>query len=176
MARSPTDGCGTALPPDARAGGLGRQGSTDATSANSCRTDAGAGRGGARLIDTTPARPVGDASAELAVTSPPSPGAHGSQRPPSSPTYEGRPLPRPEEEVVDQGLGFDLETLVSLRGLLGLFGISAASIGPAACRAGSSSPSATAGSSTVSRGAPGGTTAASSHAATAPGEALISSA
>lgn len=130
----------------------------------------------AGLIDTTPARPVGDASAELAVTSPPSPGAHGSQRPPSSPTYEGRPLPRPEEEVVDQGLGFDLETLVSLCGLLGLFGISAASIGPAACRAGSSSPSATAGSSTVSRGAPGGTTAASSHAATAPGEALISSA
>ncbi len=92
------------------------------------------------------------------------------------PSFEGRPLVRPDEEVVDQGLGFDLETLVSLRGLLGLFGISAASIGPAACGAGSSSPSATAGSSTVSRGAPGGTTAASSHAATAPGEALISSA
>lgn len=72
-----------------------------------------------------------------------------SQRPPSSPSYGGRPLPRPEEEVVDQGLGFDLETLVSLRRLLDLCGIGAASIGPAARGAGSSSPSATSGSSDV---------------------------
>ena len=30
-------------------------------------------------------------------------------------TYEGRPLPRPDDEVVDQGLGFDLGTLLSRR-------------------------------------------------------------
>jgi protocatechuate 3,4-dioxygenase beta subunit len=52
---------------------------------------------------------------------------------PAVPSYEGRPLPRPEEEVVDQGLVFDLDTLVSRRRLLGLFGIGAAGIGLAAC-------------------------------------------
>ncbi|MBM7805009.1 hypothetical protein JOD57_000846 [Geodermatophilus bullaregiensis] len=39
---------------------------------------------------------------------PPNPGALMPQHPPSSPTYEGRRLPRPDEGVVDQGLGFDL--------------------------------------------------------------------
>lgn len=39
------------------------------------------------------------------------------------PAYEGRLLPRPEEEVVDQGAGFDLRTLVSRRGILGLVGL-----------------------------------------------------
>ena len=32
-----------------------------------------------------------------------------------TPTYEGRPLARPDEELVDQGLGFDLDTLVGRR-------------------------------------------------------------
>ncbi|MGK5680552.1 hypothetical protein [Actinoplanes sp. URMC 104] len=39
------------------------------------------------------------------------------------PAHEGRRLPRPDEEVVDQGLGFDLGTLVSRRHLLRGFGL-----------------------------------------------------
>ena len=35
-----------------------------------------------------------------------------------APTYEGRPLPRPDDEVVDQGLGFDVGTLLSRRRML----------------------------------------------------------
>jgi protocatechuate 3,4-dioxygenase beta subunit len=54
-------------------------------------------------------------------------------------SYEGRPLPRPDEEVVDQGLRFDLDTLLSRRRVLGFLGIGAATVGLAACGAGSSS-------------------------------------
>ena len=49
------------------------------------------------------------------------------------PTYEGRPLPRPDDEVVDQGLAFDVATLMSRRRLLGLFGAGAGSALLAAC-------------------------------------------
>jgi protocatechuate 3,4-dioxygenase beta subunit len=35
-----------------------------------------------------------------------------------TPSYRGRPLPRPGEEVVDQGLGFDLGTLMGRRSVL----------------------------------------------------------
>jgi protocatechuate 3,4-dioxygenase beta subunit len=55
-----------------------------------------------------------------------------------SPTYEGRVLARPEEELVDQGLGFDVDTLLSRRRLLAVFGIGAAGLGLAACGVGSS--------------------------------------
>jgi protocatechuate 3,4-dioxygenase beta subunit len=51
----------------------------------------------------------------------------------SGPRYEGRSLPRPGEEFVDQGLGFDVGTLMSRRRLLGLFGVGAATLGLAAC-------------------------------------------
>ncbi len=50
------------------------------------------------------------------------------------PTYEGRPLARPDEEVVDQGLGFDLGTMASRRQLLRGLGLGAAVLGLAACR------------------------------------------
>ena len=50
--------------------------------------------------------------------------------------YEGRALPRPDEEVVDQGLGFDIGTLLSRRKMLTLFGIGAAGLGLAACSSG----------------------------------------
>ncbi|CAM3128250.1 hypothetical protein [Tsukamurella hominis] len=54
-------------------------------------------------------------------------------------TYEGRPLPRPHEEVVDQGLGFDLGTLMSRRRMLAALGIGAAGVGLAACGSGTQS-------------------------------------
>ena len=64
-------------------------------------------------------------------------------------TYEGRPLPRPDEELVDQGLGFDVGTLLSRRRLLAVFGLGAASIGLAACGAGGSTSSSSASSSSA---------------------------
>jgi protocatechuate 3,4-dioxygenase beta subunit len=55
------------------------------------------------------------------------------------PTYEGRPLARPEEEVVDQGLGFDVTTLLTRRQTLRVLGLGAAALGLAACELGSTS-------------------------------------
>ena len=48
-------------------------------------------------------------------------------------TYEGRPLARPDAELTDQGLVFDLGTLVSRRGALRMLGLGAAVLGLAAC-------------------------------------------
>ena len=53
------------------------------------------------------------------------------------PTYEGRRLPKPHEEVVDQGLQFDLGTLQRRRALK-IFGIGIAGTALAACSPGSS--------------------------------------
>jgi protocatechuate 3,4-dioxygenase beta subunit len=61
--------------------------------------------------------------------------------PPSDLTYEGRSLPRPQEELVDQGLGFDVGTLLSRRRMLAVFGIGAAGLGLAACGANAGSTS-----------------------------------
>jgi hypothetical protein len=47
-------------------------------------------------------------------------------------TSEGRALPRPQEELVDQGLAFDVGTLLSRRRLLGMLGLGA-TVGLAAC-------------------------------------------
>src|SRR4030095_2922526 len=47
--------------------------------------------------------------------------------------YEGRLLPRPGDELVDQGLGFDLGTALDRRQLLQIFGVGAAGLGLAAC-------------------------------------------
>ncbi|WP_345750705.1 intradiol ring-cleavage dioxygenase [Microbacterium rhizophilus] len=49
------------------------------------------------------------------------------------PSYEGRPLARPHEEVVDQGAGFDLGTLLNRRALFGLAGLGAGAALLAAC-------------------------------------------
>ena len=64
--------------------------------------------------------------------------------------YEGRPLPRPDEEIDDQGLAFDVDTLMSRRRSLRLFGLGAAAVGLAACSPSTSatSPSSTSASST----------------------------
>jgi len=77
------------------------------------------------------------------------------QNQPSS-IYEGRVLPRPDEELVDQGLGFDVGTLLSRRRLLGMFGIGAATVGLAACGAGSSTSSTSAGASSAAATAASG--------------------
>ncbi|WP_255311850.1 3,4-dioxygenase subunit beta [Streptomyces sp. PTY087I2] len=58
---------------------------------------------------------------------------------PEGPAYEGRPLPHPEEEVVDQGLGFDLGTLHSRRRVLGFLGGVGGMAALAACGSGSTS-------------------------------------
>jgi protocatechuate 3,4-dioxygenase beta subunit len=65
-------------------------------------------------------------------------------------TYEGRPLARPDEEVVDQGLGFDLGTLLGRRQILRAFGLGAATLGLAACGNGSDGGTSTAAGSTSS--------------------------
>lgn len=52
---------------------------------------------------------------------------------PEGPAYEGRLLDRADEEVVDQGAAFDITTLVTRRGILGLAGLGVGAIVLAAC-------------------------------------------
>lgn len=66
--------------------------------------------------------------------------------------FERRALARPDEELVDQGLEFDIGTLLGRRRMLGLLGLGAASMGLAACGGDggeppSGSPTASAGTS-----------------------------
>jgi protocatechuate 3,4-dioxygenase beta subunit len=69
--------------------------------------------------------------------------------PDPSPTFEGRSLPRPDDELVDQGLAFDVGTLLSRRKLLGILGLGAATVGLAACGGTSTGSSATTTSSSI---------------------------
>lgn len=57
---------------------------------------------------------------------------------PRGPAYQGRLLPRPDEEVVDQGLRFDMETLLGRRRMLKALGLGAGVVALAACGAGTS--------------------------------------
>ena len=82
-------------------------------------------------------------------------------------TYEGRPLPRPDDEVVDQGLGFDIGTLMSRRRTLRMLGLGAASLGLVACGDGDATSS---GSTTSSKTTTSTTT--SSSAAAVPTEEI----
>lgn len=62
----------------------------------------------------------------------------------TQPTYEGRPLQYPDEPVFDQGLRFDLDTIMDRRRvlrLLGAAGIASAAIGGTAIRVLGQSPS-----------------------------------
>ena len=52
---------------------------------------------------------------------------------PEGPRYEGRLLDRTDEEVVDQGVSFDIRTLISRRGILGFLGLGAGAVVLAAC-------------------------------------------
>ncbi|MGJ0391037.1 intradiol ring-cleavage dioxygenase [Microbacterium sp. CGR1] len=85
---------------------------------------------------------------------------------PEGPTYEGRLLDRVDEEVIDQGAAFDIRTLVTRRGVLGLAGLGVGAVVLAAC-----APAAT-GTSSTSSSDPTATTEsdASTGTATAAGE------
>jgi protocatechuate 3,4-dioxygenase beta subunit len=89
-------------------------------------------------------------SEPLIVTVPANAGA-------SPPTYQGRLLARPDEEVVDQGLRFDIDTLMDRRRALQLFGyagLSAGVVALAACTpSGIGSPTASPAAATAATGA-----------------------
>src|SRR5699024_9699069 len=68
------------------------------------------------------------------------------------PTYEGRPLPHPEEDVEDQGLAFDVVTVLTRRNLFGLVGAGAAGLTLAACSTGTASSTSSTGSTSTSTG------------------------
>lgn len=62
---------------------------------------------------------------------------------PVGPAYEGRLLPRPDDEIVDQGAGFDIATLVTRRRLLTFVGAGVGAAALAACSTGTSTSTAT---------------------------------
>ena len=59
----------------------------------------------------------------------------------SEPSFEGRPLPNPDEEIFDQGLSFDVGTLLDRRRVLVLAGSSVLGAALAACGLSSTSTS-----------------------------------
>ncbi len=70
-------------------------------------------------------------------------------------TYQGRPLPRPDDEVVDQGLGFDVATLIGRRRMLHALGLGAVTLGLAACGTTSNSGTSATSSPTTAASATG---------------------
>lgn len=72
-------------------------------------------------------------------------------------TYEGRPLTDPTDELVDQGLQFDLGTLFSRRGALQIAGVGVGTITLAAC-----APSASSSSSQSAAASPGAVSSSAS--------------
>jgi protocatechuate 3,4-dioxygenase beta subunit len=84
------------------------------------------------------------------------------------PTYEGRPLADPTEPVFDQGLAFDVETLLDRRQILkamGYGGLAAGIFVVAGCTtASTASPSAAASSTSPASATPGATTNATTAA------------
>lgn len=69
-------------------------------------------------------------------------------QPPVSASFRGRQLPHPDEPVYDQGLRFDLETLLERRRVLRVMGGVAGALGLAAC--GADQPSGTSSTSAAS--------------------------
>ncbi|MGO2660326.1 intradiol ring-cleavage dioxygenase [Mycetocola reblochoni] len=83
---------------------------------------------------------------------------------PEGPAYEGRLLDRADEEVVDQGAPFDIGTLMSRRGVLGLIGVGVGTAALAACSSTASTGGAT---STATASATATATPSASPSATA---------
>lgn len=85
---------------------------------------------------------------------------------PDGPAYEGRLLPRPDDELVDQGAGFDIATLVTRRRVLGVVGVGFGTVALAACgsstTSGSSASSSGSSSSDSSSGGDSSTSSGSS--------------
>ena len=65
------------------------------------------------------------------------------------PTFQGRPLANPDEDIFDQGLRFDLQTVMGRRGMLRILGLGAGALALAACGA---DPSASDGSGASASG------------------------
>ena len=84
-------------------------------------------------MDTTDPRPAGRPYPEAHE--------HGGVQPAPGATFEGRPLHHPAEDVEDQGLTFDVGTLVSRRGALGVLGAGSVAAVLAACSSGSATTS-----------------------------------
>ena len=74
------------------------------------------------------------------------------------PSFEGRALPRPDEELVDQGLVFDMTTVLSRRRALRALGLGVAGLGLAAC-----APSGTSSTTSSGSSAPSGYASASTE-------------
>jgi protocatechuate 3,4-dioxygenase beta subunit len=80
--------------------------------------------------------------------------------PEAVPTFQGRPLPDPTEPAWDQGLAFDVETLLDRRQALRLFGTVGVGVGMVTLAACAPGPSALLTASPGASPAAGGTTAA----------------
>ncbi|MFV0534445.1 MAG: intradiol ring-cleavage dioxygenase [Cumulibacter sp.] len=90
---------------------------------------------------------------------------------PEGPTYEGRLLDRSDEEVVDQGARFDIQTVITRRGVIGVFGAAVGAAVLSACApSDSSSRSASGGTSSTTS-----TSAGSSSTGTSAAESTTSS-
>src|SRR6476646_880683 len=86
------------------------------------------------------------------------------------PSYEGRALVRPDDEVVDQGLGFDVGTLMNRRRMLRTLGFGVATIGLAACGANAAGTTPSSPATTTTTSASGTTTATAAAVVGAPSE------
>jgi protocatechuate 3,4-dioxygenase beta subunit len=84
---------------------------------------------------------------------------------PNGPMYEGRLLDRVDEEVVDQGVAFDIGTLVNRRSMLELFGAGMSAFALAACAPGTTG-------STAPQSAMAGSTVTATATATASASAV----
>jgi protocatechuate 3,4-dioxygenase beta subunit len=83
------------------------------------------------------------------------------------PTFEGRPLANPDEPVFDQGLAFDLETVIGRRQLLKLIGTMGVGAGVAALTACLPSSSASASGAASATAAGGASASAAASVSTA---------
>ncbi len=75
-------------------------------------------------------------------------------------TWRGRPLPRPTEDLEDQGLGFDVQTVLDRRSALRVLGLGSLALGLAACSSDPGASGTTAATTATTGGSTSATTAA----------------